>query len=225
VSQLQPVEIPAPHGRLEGLLRRPDEAEPPQAEVPLAALVCHPHPQGGGTMHNKVVFRIAQALGDLGMPTLRFNYRGVGRSTGAYDYGRGEAGDIRTALDWLADQFPGVRLCLAGFSFGAWVGLPVGCADPRVVQLLGVGVPVRLLAQDALAGCRTAKLIIQGERDEHGPLDALRPWYAALPEPKELVVVPGADHFFMAQQQELRDAIVAHLGGLGGSSARGAAGS
>jgi uncharacterized protein len=104
-----------------------------------------------------------------------------------------------------------VSVCLAGFSFGAWVGLPVGCADPRVTQLLGVGVPVRLLAQDALAGCRTPKLIVQGARDEYGPLDALQAWFAALPEPKALVVVPEADHFFMAQQQELRDAIVAHL--------------
>jgi uncharacterized protein len=219
VSQLLPVEIPAPHGRLEGLLRRPDEAEPAPARTLLAALVCHPHPEGGGTMHNKVVFRIAQALGDLGMPTLRFNYRGVGRSTGQYDYGRGEADDIRAALDWLAGQFPGALLCLAGFSFGAWVGLPVGCADPRVVQLLGVGVPVRLLAQDALSGCRTPKLIVQGERDEYGPLEALRPWYAALPEPKALVVIPDADHFFMAQQQELRDEIVTHLRGTAGSSA------
>jgi alpha/beta superfamily hydrolase len=203
------VEIAAPHGRLEGLLRRPDEAE--ALAAPMAALICHPHPEGGGTMHNKVVFRIAQALGDLGMPTLRFNYRGVGHSTGQYDYGRGEGDDIRTALDYLAGHFPAAQLCLAGFSFGAWVGLPVGCADPRVAQLLGVGVPVRLLAQGALADCRTPKLIIQGARDEYGPLDALRPWVAALPEPKALVIIPEADHFFMAQQQELHDVIVGHL--------------
>ena len=209
MAQLLQVRILAPHGHLEGLLRQPDEA--PQTNSTLAALVCHPHPEGGGTMHNKVVFRIAQALGELGMPTLRFNFRGVGRSTGQYNYGRGEADDIRTALSWLAAQYPGAPLCLAGFSFGAWVGLPVGCADSRVARLLGVGVPVRLLAQDALAGCAKPKLIIQGERDEHGPMEALRPWYAALPEPKALVVVPAADHFFAAQQQELRDAIVRYL--------------
>ena len=211
MSELRAIAIPASHGHLEGLLRQPDAA--PQTNPPMAALVCHPHPEGGGTMHNKVVFRIAQALGDLGMPTLRFNFRGVGRSTGEYDYGRGEADDIRLALDWLAGQYPGAQLCLAGFSFGAWVGLPVGCADPRVTRLVGVGVPVRLLAQDALVGCAKPKLIIQGERDEYGPLEALRPWYAALAEPKALVVVPGADHFFAAQQQALRDAIVEHLQG------------
>lgn len=179
----------------------------------MAALICHPHPEGGGTMHNKVVFRVAQALGDIGMPTLRFNYRGVGRSTGAFDEGRGEADDVRTALDYLAGLYAGVPLCLAGFSFGTWVGLPVGCADPRVTQLVGVGVPVRLLSVDALAGCAKLKLIVQGEQDEHGPVDALRPWYAALPEPKRLTVIPGADHFFTHQQTELYAAIVAYFRG------------
>jgi alpha/beta superfamily hydrolase len=214
MAQLEAVEIPAPHGRLEGLLRRVDSADAQSAAPPrLAALVCHPHPQGGGTMHNKVVFRIAQALGELGMPTLRFNYRGVGRSSGSYDAGRGEADDVRTALDYLAALYPGVPLCLAGFSFGAWIGLPVGCADTRVRQLIGVGVPVRLLAVDELARCAAPKLVIQGERDEHGPLEALRSWYGALPGPKRLVVVPGADHFFTDHQEELRAAILAYFRG------------
>ncbi len=150
---------------------------------------------------------MAQALGDVGMPALRFNFRGVGRSTGRYDEGRGEADDVRAALDYLAARYPGVALCLAGFSFGAWVGLPVGCADPRVRQLVGVGVPVSLLGAAALADCRLPKLILQGERDQYGPLAALLPWYAALPEPKRLIVVPGADHFFTEQQADLRATI------------------
>jgi uncharacterized protein len=130
------------------------------------------------------VFRVAQALGEVGMPTLRFNYRGVGRSTGRYDQGRGEADDVRSALDYLAGLYPRMPLCLAGFSFGAWLALPIGCADARVDQLVGVGAPVRLLQTDRLSACRKPKLIIQGERDQYGPLDTLRAWYDALPQPR-----------------------------------------
>jgi len=208
MAQLQAVEIPVAHGMLEGLLRAPDAGDAPPR---MAALVCHPHPLGGGTMHNKVVFRVAQALGELGMPALRFNFRGVGRSTGSYDEGRGEADDVRVALDELARRYPGVPLCLAGFSFGSWVGLPIGCEDARVTQLVGVGVPVRLLRVDALAGCAKPKLIVQGERDQYGPIGELREWFARLAEPKALAAIPGADHFFTEQQQELRAAIDAYF--------------
>jgi alpha/beta superfamily hydrolase len=208
MAQLQAMDIAAPHGVLEGLLRLPDGV----AEVQMAALVCHPHPQFGGTMHTKVVFRVAQALGELGMPVLRFNFRGVGRSTGHFDDGRGEAEDVRSALDALQARFPGVPLCLAGFSFGAWVGLPVGCADARVAQIVGVGVPVSLLGGDPLAGCAKPKLIVQGERDQYGPQSALRAWFARLPEPKALRVVPEADHFFTEQAAELQAAILAYFG-------------
>jgi uncharacterized protein len=207
MAQLQAMDIAASHGMLEGLLRLPDGAMEPR----MAALVCHPHPQFGGTMHTKVVFRVAQALGELGMPVLRFNFRGVGRSTGHFDDGRGEADDVRAALDALSARFPGVPLCLAGFSFGAWVGLPVGCADPRVRQIVGVGVPVSLLGADPLAGCDKPKLIVQGARDQYGPQDALRAWFARIPEPKALTVVPGADHFFTEQAAELRGAILAYF--------------
>src|ERR1051326_5967971 len=145
MAQLKHVDIPAPHGRLEGLLRLPDEAaEPPR----LAAVVCHPHPLFGGTMHNKTVFRLATALNEVGIPTLRFNFRGVGLSSGSYDEGRGEQDDIRSALDELEQRFPNVALCVAGFSFGAWTGLAVGCAEARVRQLVGVGVPVASLPVD-----------------------------------------------------------------------------
>jgi len=206
MPQLLSVDMPASHGLLEGLLRLPDT--PDTTDTPaMVALVCHPHPLGGGTMHTKVVFRVAQALVSLGIPTLRFNFRGVGRSTGVFDEGRGEGDDVRTALDFLAARYPGAPICLAGFSFGAWVGLPVGCADARVRQLIGVGVPVRLLAVDDLANCAKPKLIVQGAEDEYGPLDALQPWYARLAPPKHLTVIPGADHFFTQQQQELVAAI------------------
>lgn len=210
MAQLESVDIPAPHGMLEGLLRLPD-AGAAQAAPAMVGLVCHPHPLYGGTMHTKVVFRIAAALVTLGMPSLRFNFRGVGRSTGTYDEGHGEREDVVAALDTLAARYPGVPICLAGFSFGSWVGLPVGCEDPRVRQLLGVGVPVRLLGVDALATCPKPKLIVQGERDEYGPLDALLPWYERLSAPKELVIIPGADHFFTTQQAALEDAILSYF--------------
>ena len=211
MPQLQSVEIPTPHGFLEGLLRMPDSLPAAGAAPRMAAVICHPHPLYGGTMHTKAVFRIAQALVDLGFPTLRFNFRGVGRSTGSYDEGRGEADDVRAALDELAQRYPGVPLCLAGFSFGSWVGLPIGCEDTRVTQLVGVGVPVRLLRVDTLTNCAKPKLIVQGERDQYGPIDELRQWFARLAEPKALAVIPGADHFFTEQQQELRAAIDAYF--------------
>ncbi|MFI5274420.1 MAG: alpha/beta hydrolase [Ktedonobacterales bacterium] len=230
MAQLIAVEIPVAHGMLEGLLRLPDSdagvAGVPTSPARMAAVVCHPLPIGGGTMHTKAVFRIAQALGEIGMPVLRFNFRGVGRSTGSFDEGRGEADDVRAALDELARRYPGVTLCLAGFSFGSKVGLPVGCADPRVRQLIGVGVPVSLLSVDALAGCSDHKLIVQGAQDEYGPLAELEDWFEHIPAPKELVVVPEADHFFTRQQPQLLDAIAGYfrsgasaLGPLGSSGA------
>ncbi len=208
MAQLQAVEIPVAHGMLEGLLRLPDVDAPAPRMI---ALVCHPHPVGGGTMHNKVVFRVAQALGNLGIPSLRFNFRGVGRSTGTHDAGRGERDDVRAALDYLVERFsafPDTPVCLAGFSFGSAVGLPIGCADPRVRQLIGVGVPVSLLSVNALEGCDKHKLIVQGENDEYGPLAEVQAWFDRIPEPKHLTIVPDSDHFFTTRQTELHDAVV-----------------
>ncbi|MGO8949718.1 MAG: alpha/beta hydrolase [Ktedonobacterales bacterium] len=203
MASLKSIEIITPDVALEALLRLPDNA----ADTRMAALVCHPHPLGGGTMHNKVVFRIAQALGDLGLPVLRFNFRGVGRSTGSYDEGRGETTDVQAALDLLAHHFPGAELCLAGFSFGSWVGLPVGCGDGRVRQLIGVGVPVATSMTGTLGECTKHKLIVQGEQDQYGSPEKLVSWFQQLTEPKQLALVPGADHFFTNSQSELYNAI------------------
>lgn len=211
MARLQVVDIPAPHGLLEGLLRLPDVGNDGAAPPALAAVIAHPHPQFGGTLHNKVTFRVAQALVDCGVPALRFNFRGVGRSTGRYDEGRGEADDVSAALDELARRYPGVPLCLGGVSFGAWVGLPVGCADERVRQLIGVAVPLRPLRVGDLATCDTPKLIVQGELDEYGPLAELQAWFARLPDPKRLAVIPGADHLFTAHQSALYDAIASYF--------------
>ena len=208
MPRLLTVEIPVSHGALEGLLRLPgDEATQP----PMVCVVCHPHPAHGGTMHTKVVFRIAQTLGELGFPALRFNFRGIGRSSGAYDKGVGERDDVLAALDEIARRYPGVPICLAGFSFGTWVGLPIGCADSRVRQLIGVGVPTSLLTTDALADCAKPKLIAQGGEDQYGPQSSLLPWYDALPQPKALAIISQTDHFFTGREQELQAAILSYF--------------
>jgi uncharacterized protein len=207
MARLLTIEIPVSHGALEGLLRLPDESASPA----MVAVVCHPHPAHGGTMHNKVVFRVAQALGELGFPALRFNFRGVGRSSGFYDQGDGERDDVRAALDEIARRFPCAPICLAGFSFGSWVGLPIGCADTRVYQLIGVGVPTSLLTTDALSPCDKPKLIVQGARDQYGPQSSLLPWYDALPEPKALSLIPESDHFFTGRLNELQGALLAYF--------------
>ena len=198
--------IPAPHGRLEAILK-----EPRGAGARAAALVLHPHPLHGGTMHNKVVFRIARALGDAGLVTLRINFRGVGQSTGAHDHARGgEQEDARLALDYLVEKYPGLPVFLAGFSFGARVGLEVGTRDERVGRLVGVGTPVGMEERDYdfsfLLECRKPVLLVHGERDEFGDVGVLRALAARLP-PEARVrveVIPGAGHFFDDQLEDLR---------------------
>ena len=161
--------IPAAHGQLEAILK-----EPRPGTSKGVALVLHPHPLGGGTMHNKVVFRAAAALNDAGMVTLRFNFRGVGQSTGQHDEGRGELDDVRAALDYLAAQYPGQRIFLCGFSFGARVGLDVGIADPRVAFLIGIGTPLEKYDFTFLKACRKPLLLVHGENDEFGDVEQLR---------------------------------------------------
>jgi len=190
-----------PAGRLEGIYR-------PAESPPRAAVVCHPHPQHGGTMHNKVVFRAGKAFERLGFAVLRFNYRGVGRSEGAFADGIGEADDVRAALEWLAAERPGLPLVVAGFSFGSAVGLPVGAEDARVGHLVGIGVPTGSFPFDRLASAPQPKLFVQGGRDEHGPIEELRSGLERVAEPRDLVVVEGADHFFAGRLGELERAIV-----------------
>ncbi|HEY7462367.1 MAG TPA: alpha/beta family hydrolase [Gemmatimonadota bacterium] len=210
MSTIESFRVRGPAGALEALLKRPAGGDPA-----FAALVCHPHPLHGGTMHNKVVFSIAKALGELGAPVLRFNFRGVGASAGVYAKGVGEREDARAALDHLAGLFPGLPLCLGGFSFGAWVGSAVGCEDDRVTQLVAAGTPTRMFESPALFACRKRKLFVQGEHDEHGPPDELRAFVARVPDPKRLAIVAGADHFFTGRQAELRAAIVDYFAAEG----------
>ncbi|MBL8169464.1 MAG: alpha/beta hydrolase [Acidobacteria bacterium] len=196
--------IPAPHGRLEAIYRPKSE----QAER--VALVLHPHPMHGGTMHNKVVFRAAKALGEVGFETLRFNFRGVGASTGEYDEGKGECDDARVALDYLLSVQPHAReVLLAGFSFGSVVGLRVGCADERVQRLIAIGAPARLSTLEFLQACTKPKLFVHGELDEIAPLAPLEDILQQLPATTnyQLVRIANAGHFFDDQANELMTAI------------------
>jgi len=199
--------LQGPAGRLEATLWTTPVDDPKSV-----AVVCHPHPLYGGTMHNKVVYRAAQALHQCGMPVLRFNFRGAGLSEGMHDNGRGEKDDVRAALDYLAQKFPGRPILLAGFSFGSWVGLRVGCADSRVTRLIGLGLPVDSTDFNYLRGCAKPKLIIQGGSDQYGSRANIEALFATLPEPKQIAVVEGADHFFTGQLQEISAAITDWIG-------------
>ncbi|MCH7531191.1 MAG: alpha/beta hydrolase [Gemmatimonadetes bacterium] len=192
--------IPVSHGRLEALVKAP--AGPARG----AAVVCHPHPIHGGTMHTKAVYRAAQAFNDAGLVALRFNFRGVGASTGSYDEGIGERNDLEAALDWLEAEYPELPLFAGGFSFGSVVGLSVGADDERVVALFGLGLPVDMDLYDYSFLAETDKpiLVVQGENDEFGPGDRVSKLLAALGTHITLVRIPGADHYFTDRLDELR---------------------
>jgi alpha/beta superfamily hydrolase len=196
--------IPAEHGQLEGILKEP-RTGPPKG----VALVLHPHPLGGGTMHNKVVFRAAAALNDAGLITLRINFRGVGQSTGEHDEGRGERDDVRAGLDYLSSNYPNLSTTLCGFSFGARVGLEVGITDQRVRYLIGIGTPLNKYEFDFLQACRKPLLLVHGEHDEFGDVEQLKKMAADLEKQTQvrLVVISGAGHFFDNQLDELKRAI------------------
>lgn len=193
--------LEGPAGRLEAILWTPSAAA--RRRPPLAAVVCHPHPLYGGTMHNKVVYQAAKSLDACGLPVLRFNFRGAGLSTGKHDRGVGEQEDVRAALDFLAEQFPGVPLLLAGFSFGAWVGLRVGCEESRVSHLIGLGIPVNSSDFSFLRQCKKPKLFVHGSKDQYGAVEKVKRLVAALPGENHLVVVEGVDHFFAGKLDEL----------------------
>jgi len=209
-STIRSLFLEGPAGRLEALLNAGAE------NATHTAIVCHPHPLFGGTLHNKVVFHTMKALNSFGFPVLRFNFRGTGLSQGEHDYGLGEVEDVRTALDWLDEEFH-LPIVFAGFSFGAAVGLRAACADARVKAVIGVGVPAvpvvadneapRTYAFNFLRDCLKPKLFVSGGRDQFGPRAKLEALVASVPEPKQLVVIEGADHFFEGRLRELREAI------------------
>src|SRR5690349_3553140 len=201
-----------PAGRIEAILREP---EPP---VRRAAIVCHPHPLFGGTMHNKVVFRIARAFQSAGFAVLRFNFRGTGRSEGAHDQGRGEQDDLRAAIRFIEQKYAGAELWLAGFSFGSMVMLRGACDDRRIRALVAAGAPVAKYDFSRLIHCALPKLFVQGALDEFGPPTELSRFVDRLIEPKQLTIIAGADHFFAGHLDELGDTVAQFIAQYGGES-------
>ena len=208
-TRLIPVTIPGPAGPLEGLLRERDAAT-----HEIAAVVCHPHPSFGGTLHNKVVHRVATVLHERGAAVLRFNFRGVGTSAGAYDQGEGELEDARAALAFLRARHPNACPWLAGFSFGAWIAARLAAATPGIERLILVAPPVGASSFEAMRTAPVPKLVIQGTADTNCPAGRLAEEYPRWAEPKALEWVEGASHFFDRQLGALADAITRGLDAL-----------
>ena len=215
-------DLRGPAGPLEALLDEPARErgvnrdgllEPASGGGLRAAVVfAHPHPEYGGTMHTKVVYQSAKALARIGCAVVRFNFRGIGTSAGTFDDGRGEKEDFRAAVDYVQQRYPGSPIWAAGMSFGAWIGLTAGADDDRISTLLGIAMPVGHFDLDAIRVSPKPKFFVHGERDEVGPLKAMREFYARAAEPKELVVIDGADHLFDGRVSEVADAIEDLLG-------------
>ncbi len=199
VTKIERLTIPGPAGNLEALLEWSPEWKPRQL-----AVVCHPHPLYGGTMHNKVVFRAAKAAIHLEVPALRFNFRGVGQSGGKYAGGLGERDDGRAALDYFTKRFPRIPVSMMGFSFGSVVALAVGAEDARVNCIVGIGLPVNSTDFTFLQEVRKPKLLIQGTEDQFGSRETLEKLFSTLNEPKRLRFVEGADHFLTGKLHELQ---------------------
>ena len=195
--------LDGPAGRLEALLEEPEDGAPREA-----ALVCHPHPQHGGTMHNKVVYRVARGLRRSGCVVLRFNYRGVNLSEGAYANGEGEMEDARAALHYLRARYPNLPFTLAGFSFGSRIVLRLGCEGIGARRVIAVGFPTVYKDRSYLEGCTVPRVFVQSTHDEFGPVADLQTVLAGLPEPKHLVLVEAQDHFFAGALEELETAVV-----------------
>jgi alpha/beta superfamily hydrolase len=215
-------EIPGPAGVLEALLEEPPLERGVNADGLLergqadglhaAVVIGHPHPQYGGTMHTKAVFQAAKAFSRMGCAVLRFNFRGVGTSAGSFDDGAGEMDDFRAAIDFMHARHPEAPLWAAGMSFGAWIALSAGAADPRVSTLVGICPPLSHYDFEAARTSTKPKFFIQGERDERCPLKEMQAFYASAADPKELVVIDGADHLFDGKLVEVAEAIEDLLG-------------
>jgi alpha/beta superfamily hydrolase len=201
-------EIPGPAGRLECLIEEPADPQ----RIRAAVVFGHPHPQYGGTMHTKVVYQAAKAFARINCAVLRFNFRGAGRSDGAFSDGPGERDDFRAGLDFMHNRYPHARMWAGGMSFGSWIGMTVGAEDPRVSTLVGVAMAVKRGDWEAVRRSPKPKFFIHGERDEICPLKDIREFYARAEEPKELVVIDAADHLFDGKVSEVADAIEDLLG-------------
>ena len=200
--------IPTGSVELESHLREP-EIEPRGA-----AILCHPHPVYGGTMDNRVIYRAAKAVTRAGFSALRFNFRGVGKSTGQYDHGLGEKEDVAAAIDWMEKRYPGKPLVVLGYSFGAWVGLQVACPDPRIRAIIGIGLPLDLYDFEFLIDYSNPSLYIVGAQDEFCSPVILQNLIRRLPPASRIHRLPGADHLFSGQADEVEGFVEQFLGGL-----------
>jgi alpha/beta superfamily hydrolase len=189
-------------GRIESLLEEPEDGDPIQA-----ALVCHPHPQHGGTMHNKVVYRTARGLRRAGAVVLRFNYRGVNLSEGSYDNGVGELDDARVALAFLRERYPALPFVIAGFSFGSRIALRLAAEQPSARRVIALGFPTRYGDANQFLGNPVPRVFIQSTNDVHGPREEFEAFFERVEGGKELVWIESRDHFFVDKQQELEDAV------------------
>jgi alpha/beta superfamily hydrolase len=202
--RIESVFVPGPAGRLEGLIEEPEDAAPREI-----ALVCHPHPQHGGTMHNKVVYRMARGLRRAGAVVMRFNYRGVNLSQGSYDHGEGELEDARACLAFIRDRYPDLPFTLAGFSFGSRIVLRLGCGGVGARRIVAAGFPSIFKDRSYLDGCTVPRIFVQSSNDQYGPIMEIDPIVQALPEPKRLIVVEAQDHFFAGGLDRLEEVIAA----------------
>jgi uncharacterized protein len=193
--------IEGPAGRLEAILKDPS------TPMRRSAVICHPHPLYGGTMHNKVVYRIARTFSEAGFTALRFNFRGVGLSAGTHDYGQGEQQDLRAAIDFMQRRYPDDEIWAAGFSFGSGVMLKVCCDDRRIRALVAAGVPTSVFEPGEVPAGEKPKLVVNGSQDEFGPTEGLRRFFEQISDPKEQAIIEGADHFFEGHLDDLSGAV------------------
>jgi uncharacterized protein len=215
-------EITGPAGRLEVRLDEPASSSGVTGEglvhtgaaagIRAAVVLAHPHPQHGGTMHTKGVYQAAKALARIGCAVLRFNFRGAGTSEGTFTNGPGEIDDCRAALRFMRERHPGARLWTGGMSYGAWAGMTAGAGERDVDALIGIAAPIARYDWEAVRESAAGKFFVHGERDEICPLQDLREFYARASDPKELVVIDGADHLFDGKVSEVADAIEDLLG-------------
>jgi len=202
--RIESLSIPGPAGILEALFEEPEHRAPH-----LATLVCHPHPLYGGTMHSKVVYRLARGLRHCGAAVLRFNFRGVGRSEGEHGHLEGEIEDARAALDFLRARYPDLPYALAGFSFGGRVITRLGCEVPGASFLLAAGFPTRMGEAEYLETCPTRKIFLQSTHDEFAPRADFEQLYQRFADPKQVIWIDAADHFFAGSLDRLEAAVAA----------------
>lgn len=194
--------IAGPEGDLEGIFSYVSR------KVTHLAVLCHPHSLYGGTMHNKVIYSVGWALNQIGYATVRFNFRGVGRSAGSFHHGIGEQRDVEAVIDHFDRLYPDAVKVVGGFSFGAKVGMMAASRDPRVAGVIGVGMTVDIADFSFLQDYEKPKLIIQGSKDEYGSLPVVQEWFETLPEPKRLIIIEEGVHLFDGKLAELKNAVM-----------------